>query len=392
MQKYRTEHPEQPILYLDAGRAFPLKSQETDVVIPHTVEAYQFLGLDVMNAGDEDMDAGFSILSASARSGHFQAISANLVTIDEGKPVLPPYVMASPRVGTTAPAGAPRIAVVGLTQPGRYRVFEGVGNQKLHFMDPLKIADQVLPKARAESDLLIVLANMGMGPSRLLVERHPEIDLVIAADEDQYDVLDMIHNEVPVIMTGIQGKYVIRLDLFRQSGKKRAWRVVPEMTQLNANVQPDPDAARFMQRFQAELEERARQRGDTKKDPRYPDFVGAAACAGCHAEASTAWAASRHAHAWEPLEKNEATMNPLCFQCHTVGYLKPNGFYLQNRQPELASVGCEACHGPGGNHVKDPFRTKLARGNEETCRSCHTTGQSPGFNFAEFWPRIKHGL
>ena len=389
MQRYRAEHPEQAILYLDSGRSFPLKTQETDVVVPRMAEAYQYLGLDVLNAGEQDLDAGFSIYQAIGRGYGFQSVSANLQSIDTGEPALPPYTVITPRVGSGR-AAAPRVAVVGLTKAGRYRVIDGIGRQKLHFGDPLQVADKVLPKARQEGDLLVVLGQFGVSVARVLAEKHPEIDLIIASDEHQYDPLDMVHAEVPILMTGIQGKYAIRLDLFRQSGK-RPWRADVNMTQLGAEIEPDQGALQFMQGFQAELDDRTRLRAQAhREDPSLPDYVGSQACASCHPEAARVWQTTRHALAWEPIASSQNTLNPLCLQCHTSGYLKPNGFYIQTSQPHLTAVGCEACHGAGGNHVKDPFRARVMRSGEETCRGCHTTGQSPDFNFAAFWEKIRH--
>jgi hypothetical protein len=389
MQTYRAEHPEQPILYLDAGRAFPVKTQDSDVVVPHMIQAYEQLGLDAMNAGEADLEAGFSFYSSIANGAPFKTVSANLRSIDKGEAMLPPYAVVTPR---TAAGGvpSPRVAVVGLTTPQRYRLIDGLGPQKLHFTDAAEAAALVLPDARAESDLLVVLGNFEAGVARKLAGLHPDIDLIIANDEREPLIIELEHNGVPIVMTGTQGKRLIRLDLFREDGPRR-WRVASNITELDAEVRNDPDAARFMQVFQGELDERTRVRAESnKRDPRYPDYVGSAACASCHPEASAVWAGSRHAAAWEPLEKSGNTLNPLCLQCHTSGFLRPNGFFMQASQPHLVSVGCESCHGAGGAHVKDPFHAKLARSNEETCRTCHTMGQTPDFHFEEFWPKIAH--
>jgi hypothetical protein len=389
MQTYRADHPEQPILYLDAGRAFPVKTQDSDVVVPHMVQSYQQLGLDAMNAGADDLAAGFSFYGSIANGAPFKTVSANLKSIDKGETVLPPYVVLTPRPAAGS-APSPSVAVVGLTNPERYKLIDGLGPEKLHFVDVIETAAEVLPAARGAADLLVILGNFEAGMARRLAGLHPEVDLIISCEERAVEILEMELNGVPIVMTGTQGKRLIRLDLFRDSGPRK-WRVASHITELTAEVRNDPDAARFMQVFQGELDERTRLRAETnKKDPRYPDYVGSPACASCHPEASAVWAGTRHAAAWEPLEKSGNTLNPLCLQCHTSGFLKPNGFFIQASQPHLTAVGCESCHGAGGAHIKDPFHAKLARSNEETCRTCHTMGQTPDFHFEEFWPKIKH--
>ena len=67
-----------------------------------------------------------------------------------------------------------------------------------------------------------------------------------------------------------------------------------------------------------------------------------------------------------------------CGTCHTTGYV-PEG--NQDGLPGLvgtwaeASVGCEACHGPGGSHVNDPYRATMDISTDRNlCESCHGTG------------------
>ena len=67
-----------------------------------------------------------------------------------------------------------------------------------------------------------------------------------------------------------------------------------------------------------------------------------------------------------------------CAQCHTTGYV-PEG-----NQDGVAgligswaadNVGCERCHGPGGNHVNDPYFVEMPVEREaELCGECHTLG------------------
>lgn len=67
-----------------------------------------------------------------------------------------------------------------------------------------------------------------------------------------------------------------------------------------------------------------------------------------------------------------------CGTCHTTGYI-PEG--NQDGLPGLIGtwaedgVGCEACHGPGGNHVNDPYQVSVAINRDsELCGQCHSDG------------------
>ena len=78
-----------------------------------------------------------------------------------------------------------------------------------------------------------------------------------------------------------------------------------------------------------------------------------------------------------------------CIPCHTTGFYKRGGFEGHEVTPDLADVGCEACHGNGHDHVLDP-KVKTDPDTRGTCRGCHTVDQTPDFEFETFWERIKH--
>ena len=133
--------------------------------------------------------------------------------------------------------------------------------------------------------------------------------------------------------------------------------------------------------------------------PNGHDYVGSKRCMPCHIVAYQSWEKSAHSHAWATLEKAEAgdrygwpvTRYPDCVSCHTVGYRQRSGFVSPERTPDLRSVGCEECHGPGGQHVLAPQRTRLGEVPLTKCNQCHDYEQSPDFDYEERWKKIEHG-
>ena len=79
-----------------------------------------------------------------------------------------------------------------------------------------------------------------------------------------------------------------------------------------------------------------------------------------------------------------------CVGCHSVGFQK-EGFVNIKVTPQFASVQCEACHGPGAEHVKMPkagnYHTPAAPG---SCVVCHDRDNSPDFVFQKYWPVVAH--
>jgi hypothetical protein len=135
-------------------------------------------------------------------------------------------------------------------------------------------------------------------------------------------------------------------------------------------------------------------------------YVGQASCATCHGERVTATAATTHGTTLE-MRAAELFATPGCLNCHVLGSYAgstvkaPGGFDDEAENvgfdpatyvftdyatfaadfpslPNLGSVQCESCHGPGSLHRSDPRRTEVST-SAELCGSCHNT----------FGPRFK---
>ena len=137
---------------------------------------------------------------------------------------------------------------------------------------------------------------------------------------------------------------------------------------------------------------------------RIPEYTGIDVCRKCHESNAignqyAVWAASPHANAYRTLSSTRAkkigakhsianpSKNTRCLKCHTTG-----GGKIDKTAKE--GVGCEACHGPGGdyydfsNHASFTNRNAAYRkavklgmypiigidgikAREKVCRHCH---------------------
>jgi len=119
-------------------------------------------------------------------------------------------------------------------------------------------------------------------------------------------------------------------------------------------------------------------------------FLGSAACRNCHAAAYSRWRATGHAREFAGLLPADRLV-AACLRCHVTGYGDRLGYRTTGEPADLASVGCEACHGPGSDHGRSvhPELVPTLTGGEcppceinRICRLCHTPERSVGFDLA----------
>jgi hypothetical protein len=146
-----------------------------------------------------------------------------------------------------------------------------------------------------------------------------------------------------------------------------------------------------------------------------PTFVGTEKCKKCHESAYDIWKDSKHAHAYETLEKAKGPSlrqhDAECIACHVVGFGYETGYTNAERTPHLKDVGCESCHGPGSEHVKNsrdekwypllnPWKPKENETAAEKdlrqlridkfCQSCHDLDNDVKYSFKKRWPDVDH--
>ena len=77
-----------------------------------------------------------------------------------------------------------------------------------------------------------------------------------------------------------------------------------------------------------------------------------------------------------PADNMKRPTGPLCDGCHSVDY------DIQTKAVAEWNVGCEKCHGPGGDHVRQPSRSTIVNPArldsfeaDNICIQCHSQGQ-----------------
>ncbi len=148
------------------------------------------------------------------------------------------------------------------------------------------------------------------------------------------------------------------------------------------------------------------------------EYAGVEKCSMCHKSEARGdqygqWKKTRHATAYTTLATDAAKeiakkmdikdpqKSPKCLKCHVTAYgvdeeLLGSKFTMED------GVGCETCHGPGGDYMKlsimkdkeKAIEAGLIIPTEELCVSCHNEG-SPTYKkfvYKEFFPKIAHPI
>ena len=122
-------------------------------------------------------------------------------------------------------------------------------------------------------------------------------------------------------------------------------------------------------------------------------YAGWTACIGCHRTQAKAWQLSRHAQSFATLVSKSSQYNNDCVGCHVTGIIDqqpaPSVLTLPHA---LRQVGCEACHGPGNRHRKEPARQRLVKKpGPQVCRQCHTPPHDTNFDYRQRLSRLNCG-
>jgi peroxiredoxin len=150
------------------------------------------------------------------------------------------------------------------------------------------------------------------------------------------------------------------------------------------------------------------ERGALRKEllPTAADHVGSLACQSCHPAEFETWSGGPHARAVASLAKTGKEADADCLACHTTAFGRSGGFpedAAVAQHEDLARVGCESCHGPGGDHVKEgtpKIGNIVSLGDKcdscvilQICGSCHDDANDPGFEFEvlDKIEAIRHG-
>ena len=360
----------------------------------------ELLGIEVLNIGGNDVEELQALGVELGKNGRF--VSANLLSGQSGDPLLDPYVIKAMSPAPSAPAI--RVGFIGFAV-SKHAAKSGADYR---WENPSDSARKWLPELREKCDYVIALACMPLGDAIQLAIDHKGIDMILNGFEHQTAMPPITVSRSTIVYAEDEAKSLGELRFSLKSGRPA---VQPLNHRLTRRVADDPDMAAFMVKAQADISARqtdlaleiAQVHGHdhdhahghghghgSHQDPVDSDFVTSQACATCHADAFQVWESSAHAHAIDILIRERKQFDTQCVICHVTGSGQPGGFEDLYRTAHLANVQCEACHGQGREHSRQPTVFKMEPLGPNSCVTCHNRSNSPEFEFVSYWESIKH--
>lgn len=403
---------EVPTLFVDAGNLFTDDRFSADQLPAEVmtknkwvVKGYGEFHNDAANISYMDLPYMGELLKKDGYDKRVQEfpfierlVSANIQPLDDQRKAPAPYVIREIALKRGAPGQRLKVGIVGFSEAkptgpnDKESVYAG-----FRINDPFEAARKVLPELKKKADFIIALAYMPLDGAQRLATENPEIDSIIGARQTVTMDDPQHFNHATITFAYNQTKYLGELRLYAKSDGT-VENQLNRYVALDSTIPDDPAALDVVTTAHTEFTNEQNKVAHTDPVATKPAallggvdsaYVGEETCAGCHQKEHAVWINTRHAHAMATLEKRNQQFDNECVRCHVVGYEK-GGFQSLYTTPQYANVQCEECHGPGRAHAGNPGKGYGFVATPVGCMRCHKDPNDPDFNFAVYWPKIKH--
>jgi len=390
-QAYLVQNVPKDFLLVDAGDVTAGPREWELLELQYILKGYEMMGYHAVNLGHRELSLGLEGLR-SIRQDYGRLVSANVVD-GNGSPVVEPYVVVELSNGY-------RCGVIGVVDDRIEPDQVGAG---LRVVAPTEAIAKYLPELKQKADFIVLLAFMDEPRMQALAAQFFEVNVIVGGKVRQATTDPVLENRSAIVFNTDKGKNIGRLDIRHR--KNSPWQYAGTMTVLEESMDKDARVTALVEAYKEQL--KARDFRPVKDDEEglssisaarsktADRYVGPESCRECHEVGFQIWLTSRHAHAFESLERQGHQYNPRCLKCHTVGYMASDGYVSQELTGHLKNVSCEACHGRGDHHNKlkasQNIDAKKVLMKTPQCLDCHDKENSPSFNKDRYWEKIIHG-
>jgi len=428
---------------VDIGNSTVVRHKEANTINSFVFSAFDQLGYDVVNCGDNEAALDLDDLLKLAQGRKFKLISANLVRADTRAPVFPQHHILRHR--------GQDIGFIGLVRddiPTR-RLGKGI-----RLISPSAALKNSVSTLKPKVDIIVVIAFLPVEDIYEMAKEQPHVGIFLGGytpvSSAPYEIAGRPTKPTAIVSyLGDQGCSVGRLQA--AFPKDLPPTAIAKAALLGEDVEPDPELTGLVAEFTAALSGQALP--GSKQDPKMPctsSYVGAEVCKLCHIKQFYSWQATDHAGSYATLLQQGKQKERACLGCHVTGYDMPGGYDPDRpvatrskleeeaeedakkrkaeeakekgegaetkdapKQPKapqtqrpMQGVGCECCHGGARHHLgialRDRFlaaRSPLLRSPSalknclrchHTQRPCHEAEAADPYDRTEYLEKIKH--
>ena len=369
----RSKHPH--LLLVDTGDHFKEPTRQGKLKAETLLIATEKMQYDAVALGDRDIVYGPKFLKLR---NQIPWMASNLI-IDQFEPI---------RSKVKVFSNGLKVGILAVADPGLF--YDHVG---LKVTDPKQTARKLVTKMReTENPDLIVLLTHAERQAALNYLNLDGVDVVInghiVTETDVIDLKPVRKNGKIFVQSSSRGQKMgeLRAQFDHQGNKSMKHQLV----KLDSSVKFDPEMVKLYEQYNGKVEAMFFETLTAKRNNRNKSiYAGDTLCKTCHSAEHKVWSDSRHGRAYNTLRKINKAFDPECLVCHVVGFNLAGGFISELDTPALKNVQCEVCHGPGRSHASAPQKGFGSKA-KEACKQCHVKNHSPRFNYAEYWPKIKH--
>jgi 5'-nucleotidase / UDP-sugar diphosphatase len=215
------------------------------------VAALNAAGLDMATLGNHEFDFGDQMLIERMKEARWQWLIANVVDRETGMPIggASPYVVRT--------FGPFKVGFIGLCLTTSEISRDKLARTRL--IDPFVAAAQYIPAMKREgAQVIVALTHLTFADDRRLVQRFPDIDIVVGGHE--HYPITAIEGHTLISKAGSEAQWVARIDL-AATQQVRPGKPAPrpqiqrffELLPVTPDIPDDVNTADVIDRFQTRL-------------------------------------------------------------------------------------------------------------------------------------------
>lgn len=391
----------------------------------YSMESLRQMGYLAVGLGEHDASLSlFDLLGEFALNSPSPAVvSANL----HDKESLYPDMVKSYTVKAIAGSRL-KVGVTSLIDPS---LGDKVKANKVQLDKLANVVPQLLRDLAKDGANFNVLLYQGtVQDAKKLAGDHPQFHVILCLSAESEPSSEPVRvGETFITAVGWKGRYVGVVGVYPTGKAAKPFEYRYQLVSLGEEfLTPEGEQAKqpilgLMEQYTRELKTNnyLAKYGQTKHPAQVaiagavPSYVGTEKCKKCHETAYNVWETSKHAHAYASLtdakQPSLRQFDAECIVCHTVGFGYETGYKGEKETAHLKNVGCESCHGPASEHVKNtkderwygvlnpwrPGKDETARDKEQRqlrmdlfCQQCHDIDNDVHYKFKDRWPAVAH--